>query len=538
MKKNRVLTIGIILGILISALSGIVGNLASNTIPDALKPLLRYIWPIFALVTLASIVLAIWQARQQETTIQETVEPPNLSPAQVAQNRRRFLAKVHAIWIKGGLEKSLHRAALIALGLHERSNAVANPWNLALQETEQSERALPSGTRITQVYDDAIGELLILGEPGSGKSTLLLELARDLLGRAEKDSSLPMPVVFNLSSWATKQQPLVEWLVDEMNIKYQIPRQLAQSWIANDQILLLLDGLDEVKKEYRPTCVGAINTYRSQHGLVSMVVCSRKTEYLDLTTRVLLQDAVVIQPLTITQIDMYLSSARGYLEAIRVVLREDQILQELATTPLMLSVLALTYYGKTVEELAISGSRETRQRHIFETYVEHMLQRRGYGRHYAHERIKHWLSWLAWQLVQQNQTEFYIERLNAGWLSSNLANRLDKCFNIFSAFVLISVIGLIGGLIADHVKKSPIYGIIGSIAAAITFGLFFLIFGVIEDSTVEACDWSWEKILWGLVKGLCFGTFLAFMLAPVTGVFTGLLVEAFGLIFPRDTQRD
>lgn len=69
---------------------------------------------------------------------------------------------------------------------------------------------------MTQVYDDADGELLILGAPGSGKTTLLLELARDLLFRAEQDEDHPIPVVFNLSSWAMKRQTLSDWLVEEL----------------------------------------------------------------------------------------------------------------------------------------------------------------------------------------------------------------------------------------------------------------------------------------------------------------------------------
>ena len=51
-------------------------------------------------------------------------------------------------------------------------------------------RPLPAGSRITEVYNDADGELLILGEPSAGKTTLLLELTRDLLDRAELKDSL------------------------------------------------------------------------------------------------------------------------------------------------------------------------------------------------------------------------------------------------------------------------------------------------------------------------------------------------------------
>src|SRR5438046_5428188 len=134
-----------------------------------------------------------------------------------------MLDKVRAFWITGVLEQSLHGAALIVLGLREQQNALANPWRLVLQRPNHPARALPPGTHITQVYDDAVGELLILGEPGSGKTTLLLALARDLLDRAHKDMTHPMPVVFNLSSWAVKRQPIAKWLIEEMNTKFQVP---------------------------------------------------------------------------------------------------------------------------------------------------------------------------------------------------------------------------------------------------------------------------------------------------------------------------
>jgi len=77
-----------------------------------------------------------------------------------------------------------------------------------VQEVDRPAQPLPAGTSITEVYDGAGGALLILGEPGAGKTTLLLALARDLLIRAQADEREPIPVVFNLSSWAQKRAPL------------------------------------------------------------------------------------------------------------------------------------------------------------------------------------------------------------------------------------------------------------------------------------------------------------------------------------------
>ncbi len=89
----------------------------------------------------------------------------------------------------------------------------------------------------------------------------------------------------------------------------------------------------------------AINTYRQEHGLLPTVVCSRQTDYLALTTRLLLRTAVVVQPLTAKQIASYLASGGERLEALRETLREDTDLRALASTPLMLNVLTVAYQG-------------------------------------------------------------------------------------------------------------------------------------------------------------------------------------------------
>jgi predicted NACHT family NTPase len=79
---------------------------------------------------------------------------------------------------------------------------------------------------------------------------VLLELARDCIERAMQDDSQPIPVIFNLSSWDGKQT-LEDWLIKELRTKYNVPINTAQSWVMNDYLHLLLDGLDEVKLENR-----------------------------------------------------------------------------------------------------------------------------------------------------------------------------------------------------------------------------------------------------------------------------------------------
>src|SRR5947209_5613896 len=199
----------IVLAALLGALSGPIGNAVE--LPSLLKP---FAIPLFLGLAFVLSLIALSQYFLQQ---EQTEVPP--SPL-TEQNRQRLLARVRQFWITGVLDQSMHGAAIIALGLQNQPDVLANPWRLVLQEQNQSARALPASTRITQVYDEALEHLLILGEPGCGKTTLLLELARDLLSRTERDEGLPVPMVFPLSSWADKRQPLADWLVEEMNTKY------------------------------------------------------------------------------------------------------------------------------------------------------------------------------------------------------------------------------------------------------------------------------------------------------------------------------
>jgi hypothetical protein len=444
-RKPPLITITLIfLTVLFGIVSGPLGGAVE--FPAALKP---YAFPLFLILAIILSIIAVWQYFLQEKKDEERTE----HPAQLAgpRDRQIIIARVRATWITGVLEQSLHGAALIALGLRDQPDVLANPLRLVLEEKDQSAQMPPAGTRIAQVYEKAPSGLLILGEPGSGKTTVLLELARDLLSRAEIDNSYPLPMVFNLSSWAVKRQPLAEWLVEEMNTMYQVSRRLGQAWVQADQVLPLLDGLDEVASPYRAACVDAINAFREEHGLVNLVVCSRRAEYLSLKQHVLVKSAVVVQPLTEQQIDAYLASAGEQLEAVRVALRSDPVLQELATTPLMLSVLTLVYHGGSGKDLLTAGSLVERRRKLFEDYVHAMLRHRGGETRYTANQTLSWLTWLAKQMIQHSLTQFYLERMQPNWLP-----------NTRSLFVYRVVVGLLGGLLSGLVF-GLVFGLLGGL---------------------------------------------------------------------------
>ena len=452
--------------------------------------------------------------------------PPLVTPLdrQQQRNRRAMLQKVKAIWIDGLLEQSLAKELRIALDLTTQPDAVNLPLNALVQELNQPARTLLTGTPIIDVFDQMGGALLILGAPGAGKTTLLLELCRGLIGRAEQDEGHPIPVVFNLSSWATKRRPLKEWLVEELNTKYDVPRKMAQAWVNTDAVLPLLDGLDEVAAEHRAACVQAINTYRQDHGLVPLAVCSRVVDYEALAANKLrLQGAIVVQQLTTQQVAAYLERAGEKVAGIRAALHEDAELHEMLDTPLMLSIVALAYAGKPAAEVQAAGTPEERRRHLFDAYIEAMFKRRSQETRYPQQRTLHWLCWLAHQMTWQNQTEFFVERLQPDWLPTRAMQ-----------FQYVVLDRLVGGLLVGQVYGlgvGLVSGLLGGVVFGLVFGLVILFFGG-ETSIDVLQQHPLGRTIWdGLAGGLVFGLVGGLVGGAVFGLADGLVDGAmFGVL--------
>jgi transcriptional regulator with XRE-family HTH domain len=373
--------------------------------------------------------------------------------------RRMMLNRVRTFWISGILDQVLaqDQGTFIHLRLQECPTVVRNPWSAIAQELNLPSRSLAPETGILDVYDEVNGGLLILGSPGAGKTTLLLSLARSLLARADRNPAHPMPVVFNLASWAEKRLELRAWLVDELQVKYLVPRSLAASWVSANHILPLLDGLDEVVGTSRADCVQAINAYRKEHGFVPMVVCCRDSEYLALNAHIALEKAVSIEPLGSEEIANYISKAGKSLQGVQMALKSDSGLREMASTPLMLQIIAQTFRVTSIKALLSVQDEARRRALIFEKYIEVVLKRRGSTNRYSPEQTIHWLSRLAQQMQKHNQTEFSVERMQPDWLPDDRARvryRNMVIRLVFSLNVLI-VSGLFALFRGDSAPDKP-----------------------------------------------------------------------------------
>ena len=449
------------------------------------------------------------------------------------RNRRILLGHVENAWIKGVLDASLHGAALLDLGIKEDPEAVTKyPWAIKKESTDET---LPAGTSMLEIFD-SIGmgrSLLILGAPGSGKTTMLLELARQLIQRGREDVIAPIPMVFNLTSW-TEKLSLADWLAQELNNLYSVPRKTAPDWVKGDKLLLLLDGLDEVRQDSRAKCVEAINAFRKEHGLTSLAVCSRSQDYADLNAKLSFEGAIEVQPLTQGQIAEFFNRFGKEMAGIKQVLKKDSALREMAETPLFLSIMIMAYRDKQNVDILVSKDENAQRKHLFDTYIERMFERPRLKYLTSQKQdVLHWLSWLASKMVEYNQIPYSIEAIQPNWLGEI---RLKIIYGLITG----TVIGLMVGL-TSSLMVGPVFGLAIGLMISFIVGLSGELMGGLNIGStkikfVEKLKWSWKEARDGLlVFGFMFGLIgflIGWLLFGLTdglkfGVIGGLI---FGLI--------
>lgn len=447
----------------------------------------------FVLLLAAAVLVAVLTEafrRRKQASHEESAEfTPQLRTNLLDLLRARYTKRLEDPAEEVGLD----------LGLKEIPQALAPNPNLRLvgqRETCSVER----GTSIEDLFEDAGGRLLILGEPGSGKTTLLLQLAMKLVQRAEEEDTAPVPVVVNLASWARHGGTIREWLAEALQDAASVSEGLARTLAYGDQLLLLFDGLDEVEAAKRSACIAAINEFVGKGN--PAVVCSRTEEYERSEEQLTLEKAVRIEPLEPEQVIRELQIHPG-TKGLRTMLHEDERLRELATTPLNVSVMLLAYNGQPATEVEAATKTE-RRRKLWDDYMTRMLARRP--TEYAPENILSWLGWLAEKMRQDNMTDFVPDRMQPTWLDRPSFFRWTV--RLVSGLVFGLLVWGLGGWLSGRLFSASVmaYALIAA-----------LVWERTEDAEQiqleENVSWAWDRLVtnWyetlirGLVSGLAFG---------------------------------
>jgi hypothetical protein len=289
-----------------------------------------------------------------------------------------------------------------------------------------------SNVSLLQLYRQK-QSLLVLGEPGAGKTTFLLQLAVQVLSNNESGLE-QMPVIAPVSTWERRKKSmrkgspsdqLLSWLINLFEEIYKIPDSLGLNWLKNGYLILLLDGLDEIKdSSERSSFLVAMNEYVVRYSS-NVVLSCRVAEYKAIGLQAKLEQAVIIEPLSPTDVLKFIERQGVAYRDLAESLSHDEELLKLCTSPLFLNMVMFTYPlqlpGQVIPppDSQISMRAWLLRGYVNEQFKQALLREDpgllpfiGLNR----QRSIKWLAWLSENLTEHSQADFLLERMRPNWL--------------------------------------------------------------------------------------------------------------------------
>ncbi|UWZ34646.1 winged helix-turn-helix domain-containing protein [Dactylosporangium roseum] len=227
----------------------------------------------------------------------------------------------------------------------------------------------------------ATPQLVVLGEPGAGKTVLATLLTLGLL--VDRGPGDPTPVLLSLSSWNPHREHLRSWLARRMledypglgNAKAYGP-DAATRLVAEDRVIPVLDGLDEMAPGVRAAAIDALD--RAITGGRPLVVTCRAAEYENAVRHgdILASAAVVeIEPVELDDAVTFLTAGRlpgdtrwqPVVEHLRH--HRDAPLAQALSTPLMVDLARTTYRDVASDPAALIDPQRFRDRAVIEDHL-------------------------------------------------------------------------------------------------------------------------------------------------------------------------
>lgn len=384
-------------------------------------------------------------------------------PATALPNRRELIERIWNQRIRNGLDRSLHGAAEMHLGLSPAPGLV----RLSYQQLDGSGDALD----LQEAYEGSGRQLLVVGEPGSGKTTQLLILMRCLLTKARLDPRAPVPELFSLAGWRDGRKPILDWLAQQVQLRHGYPRSLGRSAIYHHQIVPLLDGLDEVPADHREACFEAINDFWSSHRGGPLVLSCRMVEFEKLPDQAVLGGAVKVERPSVEEVTRYLQAAGPRWEPVASALTagSDVGLAELLATPLMLHAAVLAYSDADPCDLCAAAGDPQRRHQLWERYVHQMASRasESLGANdtgapaYSRHESRRWLSWLASDMHRTGAMEFWLhEAVGSRRFRVGVRVILGAAVAAVSSVVL-ALTAVSGAAVVESILTGVLFGVAG-----------------------------------------------------------------------------
>jgi NACHT domain len=244
--------------------------------------------------------------------------------------------------------------------------------------------------------------IVLLGEAGSGKTTMARQAMLDLLTESSREDNLVdkrrVPLIISLSTWEPSRISLNEWLTKRISQEHGMQSEICLELLLNDNLLLLMDGLDEMPAKCREE---ALRHLVQKPGFV---IISRYKEFFAVANSELISGAIIveIEPLRVSSIKKILKEDPDFShprwQKVLDVLQSDsnESLRSTLSTPLMWSLFRGACQQADFAEELLRIGRTSSVRNLEEWIVRTYLRERVTPQK-SHDpaKVLHWLRELA-----------------------------------------------------------------------------------------------------------------------------------------------
>ncbi len=334
----------------------------------------------------------------------------------------------------------------------------------------------------------AVGQhskLMILGKPGAGKTTFLKRIAIQCkLGQFLADH---VPIFITLKDFAEarKKPSLLQFINDQFILNEISDQEITKTLLRQGRVIVLLDGLDEVRQADNDRVLKEIRDFSTQYDANYFVITCRiaSKEYtFERFTEIEVAD---FEDRQIAEFATKWFKAKDPKKAKHFIqkLRGNQRIKELATNPLLLTLLCLLFGEST--------DFPSNRAELYEEGVEVLLKKWDGTRSIERDLVYHKLSQkrkadllskIALKTFEQGNY-FFKERLVEEYISNYIENlpdaKTDPQALLLDSKAVLKSIEAQHGLLVE--RASGIYSF-----SHLTFHEYFTARGIKERSALES----------------------------------------------------
>ena len=142
------------------------------------------------------------------------------------------------------------------------------------------------GQQVTEVKIDNLltdkNNLILLGEPGAGKTYTLKQLLYKIAITENQEGINKIPIYIKLSSYGDRFDSITQYIMELLN-KFvpEINANNINKIIKTGNLVIIMDGLDEVRKDFYEKCVQDIGDMINYSNLNRYIISCREGLYFD-----------------------------------------------------------------------------------------------------------------------------------------------------------------------------------------------------------------------------------------------------------------